>query len=45
MAEYEACIIGLEAALELKAKKLKVFGDSLLIIFQVKEEWQSKDKS
>jgi len=33
MAEYKACIIDLEAALELKAKKLKVFGDSLLIIF------------
>lgn len=44
MAEYEACIIGLEVALELKAKKLKVFGYSLLIIFQVKKEWQSKDK-
>ncbi|XP_061951794.1 uncharacterized protein LOC133674601 [Populus nigra] len=43
-AEYEACIIGLEAALELKAKKLEVFGDSLLIICQVKGEWQTKDK-
>jgi len=42
--EYEACIIGLEAALELKAKKLKVFGDSLLIICQVKGEWQTKDE-
>jgi len=43
-AEYEACIIGLEAALELKAKKLEVFGDSLLIICQVKGEWQTKDE-
>ena len=38
-AEYEACIIGLEAALELKVKKLEVFGDSMLIICQVKGEW------
>jgi ribonuclease HI len=43
-AEYEACIIGLEVALELKAKKLEVFGDSLLIICQVKGEWQTKDE-
>jgi ribonuclease HI len=43
-AEYEACIIGLEATLELKAKKLEVFGDSLLIIYQVKGEWQTKDE-
>jgi len=43
-AKYEACIIGLEAALELKAKKLEVFRDSLLIICQVKGEWQTKDE-
>ena len=42
--EYEACIIGLKAALELKAKKLEVFGDSLLIICQVKGEWQTNDE-
>jgi ribonuclease HI len=34
----------LEAALELKAKKLEVFRDSLLIICQVKGEWQTKDE-
>src|ERR1043165_5017074 len=33
-AEYEACINGLEAALELGIKKLKVFGDSILIVPQ-----------
>jgi ribonuclease HI len=43
-AEYEACIIGLEAALEIKAKKLEVLRDSLLIICQVKGEWQTKDE-
>ena len=33
---YEACIISLEGVLELKVKKLEVFMDSLLIIYQVK---------
>jgi len=36
--------ISLEAVLELKVKKLEVFMDSLLIICQVKWEWQTKDK-
>jgi ribonuclease HI len=43
-AEYEACILGLEAALELKIKKLDVYGDSMLIICQVKGEWQTKEE-
>jgi ribonuclease HI len=30
--------------LELKIKKLDVYGDSMLIIHQVIEEWQTKDK-
>jgi len=30
--EYEACILGLEAALELKIKKIDVSRDSMLII-------------
>ena len=30
--EYEACIIGLQAALGLGVKELKVYGDSALII-------------
>ncbi|XP_011015770.1 PREDICTED: uncharacterized protein LOC105119341 [Populus euphratica] len=42
-AKYKACIIGMKTTLELKAKKLEVFGDSLLIICQVKGEWQTKD--
>jgi len=42
MAEYEACILGLEVALELNIKKIDVYGDSMLIIFQVKGEWQTK---
>ena len=30
--EYEACIVGLQVALEFSAYDLSVFGDSLLII-------------
>ena len=37
-AEYKACILGLEAALEMKIKKLDVYRDSMLIICQVKGE-------
>jgi ribonuclease HI len=37
-AEYEAYILGLEAALEMKIRKVDVYGDSILIICQVKGE-------
>ncbi|XP_073261648.1 uncharacterized protein [Populus alba] len=43
-AEYEACILGLEVALELKIRKIDVYGDSMLIICQVKGEWQTKEE-
>jgi ribonuclease HI len=32
------------AALELKIRKLGVYGDSMLIICQTKGEWQTKDE-
>lgn len=32
MAEYEACIVDLEAALDINVKDLEVYGDSILII-------------
>ena len=38
MAEYEACIMGLKAAIDLGIKSLKVFGDSALVISQIKGE-------
>ena len=38
MAEYEACIYGVEAALTAGAKYLLVYGDSLLIISQANKE-------
>jgi ribonuclease HI len=36
--EYEAYIISLEVALNLEVEKLDVYGDSMLIFYQVKGE-------
>ncbi len=33
VAEYEACVMGLQAAIEMKVRKLEVYGDSTLIIY------------
>ncbi len=41
-AEYEACIIGLRAAIDFKVKELEVFGDSMLIICQTLGEWEDE---
>ncbi|XP_016901285.2 uncharacterized protein LOC107991219 [Cucumis melo] len=41
--EYEACIMGLQVACDMRIKKLKVLGDSMLMIHQVKEEWEIRD--
>ncbi|PKI66539.1 hypothetical protein CRG98_013066 [Punica granatum] len=41
--EYEVCILGFRAAVELKVKELKVFGDSMLTIFQTLKQWKTKD--
>lgn len=40
MAEYEACILGLEATIELWTKILEVYGDPTLVICQIKGEWE-----
>ena len=46
--EYEACIMGLQAALNLRVKELEVYGDSALIISQTHpyheclQKWASK---
>jgi ribonuclease HI len=42
--EYEACMLGLEAALELRIRKIDVYSDSMLIIYQVKGEGQTKEE-
>ena len=43
VAEYEACILGLQTAIEFKVKSLDVYGDSALVIHQVKGEWETRD--
>ncbi|XP_050909159.1 uncharacterized protein LOC127122930 [Lathyrus oleraceus] len=42
MAEYEACIFGIEAAIDLMIKILEVYGDSALVISQVKGDWDAR---
>jgi ribonuclease HI len=44
IAEYEACTLGLEVVVEAKVKILKVFGDSTLVIHQLKSEWGTRDE-
>ncbi|XP_050914774.1 uncharacterized protein LOC127129671 [Lathyrus oleraceus] len=39
MAEYEACILGINEAVDLRIKILEVYGDSTLVINQIKGEW------
>ncbi|KAA3483257.1 reverse transcriptase [Gossypium australe] len=43
MAECEACIMGICAAIECKIKVLEVYGDSTLVIYQLKSEWKTRD--
>ncbi|XP_039057119.1 uncharacterized protein LOC120200313 [Hibiscus syriacus] len=43
MVEYEACIMGIRAAIERKIKILEVFGDSALVIYQLRGEWMTRD--
>ncbi|RDY12184.1 Retrovirus-related Pol polyprotein from transposon 17.6, partial [Mucuna pruriens] len=43
MAEYEACAMGITMALEHQVKKLKVFGDSALVIYQLRGKWEMRD--
>ena len=38
--EYEACIMGLRAALSLGVKELEVYGNSALIISQIQNKWK-----
>ncbi|KAK5818558.1 hypothetical protein PVK06_023500 [Gossypium arboreum] len=43
MAEYETCIMGLQAAIERGIKTLEVYGDSALVIYQLRGEWEIRD--
>jgi len=43
MAEYEACALGIQAAIDFKLKLLKVCGDSALVIHRLRGEWETRD--
>ncbi|XP_057972721.1 uncharacterized protein LOC131160858 [Malania oleifera] len=43
IAEYEACILGLQAAMDRGVKRLMVRGDSALVIHQLTKEWETQD--
>ena len=42
--EYEACVIGIRAAIEFGEKCLEVYGDSALVVQQGKGEWETRDQ-
>ncbi|KAJ9167408.1 hypothetical protein P3X46_022063 [Hevea brasiliensis] len=44
IAEYEACICGLESLIAVGAKKVEVFGDSMLVVSHIKGEWELKEE-
>ncbi|WKA12626.1 hypothetical protein VitviT2T_029993 [Vitis vinifera] len=41
--EYEACILGLEMALELRIRQMEVFGDSNMVLRQIQGKWKTRD--
>ncbi|XP_057962235.1 uncharacterized protein LOC131153793 [Malania oleifera] len=41
IAKYEACILGLQAAIDRDIKELVVKGDSALVVHQVTGEWET----
>ncbi|XP_048138590.1 uncharacterized protein LOC125315995 [Rhodamnia argentea] len=43
IAEYEARILGLQAAVEMEIRRLQVYGDSALIILQTEGKWKTRD--
>ena len=43
VAEYEECIMGLQVAMVKKVKNLKVYGDSALVIYQLRGDWLTRD--
>ncbi|KAA3486326.1 RNA-directed DNA polymerase (Reverse transcriptase), Ribonuclease H [Gossypium australe] len=43
VAEYEACVMGLRAAIERDIEILEVYGDSALVIYQIRGDWEVRD--
>ncbi|XP_050222430.1 uncharacterized protein LOC126672520 [Mercurialis annua] len=44
MSEYEACIFGLESLISIGIEHAEIFGDSSLVIKQVRKEWEIKEE-
>ncbi|XP_050897915.1 uncharacterized protein LOC127104803 [Lathyrus oleraceus] len=45
MVEYEACIYGIEPAIDMRIKILEVYGDSALVINQVNGNWETRNEN
>ncbi|XP_038679469.1 uncharacterized protein LOC119980745, partial [Tripterygium wilfordii] len=43
VAEYEACTMGIQVAIDMGIRRLQVYGDSQLVIRQLNDEWETKD--
>ena len=43
-AEYEALIVGLELAKEMKVESLDIFSYSQLVVCQINEEYQAREE-
>ncbi|KAA3480404.1 hypothetical protein EPI10_020835 [Gossypium australe] len=41
--KYEACIMGIYVTIERKIKVLEVYGDFALVIYQLKDGWETRD--
>ena len=41
--EYEACIMGLQTTIDKGVKKLEVYGDSTLVIYQLRGKWETRE--
>ena len=44
MVEYKACIVRMEAFLELRVKEAESFGDSTLVIAQAQKLWKVNEE-
>jgi len=42
--EYEACAMRIRAAIEYRVKILEVYGNSTLVVHQIKGEWETRDQ-
>ena len=43
IAEYDACALRIRPTIDFRVKLLKVYGDSELVIYQLKGEWKTRD--